>query len=124
VIDPKHPLLQEFTLFFSLFQKNIFTLQLALRVDNTYLRDQFEWDALNATHTPEEYAKLMVKDLKLRAEFAPLIAHSIREQIDDHLKTFGFVNDNGQYFYFLKLCVHFKGQNFEIQPSDCVCEYR
>ena len=37
---------------------------------------------------------MLVQDLELPTEFGPLIAHSMREQIDDYLKTIAHGTDN------------------------------
>lgn len=45
------------------------------------LQDQFEWSLYSQVPTPEDFARQLASDLGLGGEFAPVIAHSIREQI-------------------------------------------
>eukprot|EP00300_Choanocystis_sp_HF-7_P012130 c17761_g1_i1.p1 GENE.c17761_g1_i1~~c17761_g1_i1.p1 ORF type:complete len:193 (+),score=47.33 c17761_g1_i1:220-798(+) len=63
------------------------TIKIALRVGSTLLTDVFEWDCLANTFGPEDYAQRVVRDLGISSEFVPRIAHSMHEQIDDHLKN-------------------------------------
>ncbi|KAJ3203939.1 Chromatin structure remodeling complex protein sfh1, partial [Dinochytrium kinnereticum] len=57
-------------------------IKLDLQIGTLHLRDQFEWP-LYTPHslTPEDFAKQLAADLGVGGEFAPLIAHTIREQV-------------------------------------------
>jgi len=55
-----------------------------VRIGNIVLRDQFEWDINNPHNSPEDFAESLCSDLGLGAEFMLPIAHSIREQINEH----------------------------------------
>lgn len=51
------------------------------------LLDQFEWDILDGSSNPEDFASSFAADLGLAGEFKTAIAHSIREQVDVHLRS-------------------------------------
>lgn len=57
-----------------------------MRIGNIVLRDQFEWDINNPNNSPEDFAESLCSDLGLGAEFMLPVAHSIREQINEHQK--------------------------------------
>ena len=59
-------------------------IQLNVRIGNVVLRDQFEWDINNPHNSPEDFAESLCSDLGLGAEFMLPVAHSIREQINEH----------------------------------------
>jgi hypothetical protein len=59
----------------------VYGISLDLRLNDITLQDQFLWDASNANNSPESFARQMVTDLGLPAEFVTAIAFSIREQI-------------------------------------------
>ena len=60
--------------------ERLIKIKLNITVDAKTLTDQFDWQ-LSDTNSPEEFAQIYVKDMKLEPEFATAIAHSIREQI-------------------------------------------
>ena len=61
-------------------------IRLELQVGRQLLRDKFMWDiSPENTLTPETFAAQMAADLGLPSEFCILIAHSVREQIQQHL---------------------------------------
>jgi hypothetical protein len=64
-------------------QSEVYGISLDLRLNDITLQDQFLWDASNANNSPESFARQMVTDLGLPAEFVTAIAFSIREQIAD-----------------------------------------
>lgn len=51
------------------------------------LIDQFDWDILDESANPEEFSAAFAADLGLAGEFKTAIAHSIREQVDVHLRS-------------------------------------
>eukprot|EP00842_Homolaphlyctis_polyrhiza_P006213 jgi/Hompol1/6593/HPOL_003154-RA len=55
-------------------------IKLNIQVGKMHLRDRFEWD-LASSLSPETFAQLLVRDLRLGGEFVQLIAFSIREQL-------------------------------------------
>jgi hypothetical protein len=59
----------------------VYSISLDLRLNDITLQDQFLWDASNMNNSPESFARQMVADLGLPAEFVIAIAFSIREQI-------------------------------------------
>jgi hypothetical protein len=59
----------------------IYGISLDLRLNDITLQDQFLWDASNVNNSPESFARQMVTDLGLPAEFVTAVAFSIREQI-------------------------------------------
>jgi hypothetical protein len=59
-------------------------IKLDVRLQETVLKDQFEWNILSNVQ-PEYFAQRMCEDIGLQSEFIPLIANSISEQI------FGFI---------------------------------
>jgi hypothetical protein len=62
-------------------QAEVYGISLDLRLNDITLQDQFLWDASNINNSPESFARQMVTDLGLPAEFVTAIAFSIREQI-------------------------------------------
>ncbi|ODV90682.1 hypothetical protein CANCADRAFT_109342 [Tortispora caseinolytica NRRL Y-17796] len=62
-------------------------IKLDITVGNQNLVDQFEWDINNPVNSPEEFAKLMCRELALVAEFETAVAHSIREQCQLYTKS-------------------------------------
>ncbi|ORX79148.1 SNF5-domain-containing protein, partial [Anaeromyces robustus] len=56
-------------------------------IGDQWLKDQFEWDICNRRNNPEEFADKLIEDLGLEPEFKTAIAHSIREQIQAHVKS-------------------------------------
>ena len=59
-------------------------IQINVRIGNIVLRDQFQWDINNPHNSPEDFAESLCADLGLGAEFLLPVAHSIREQINEH----------------------------------------
>ncbi|CAO1627067.1 unnamed protein product [Sympodiomycopsis kandeliae] len=70
-------------------------LRIQIKLDVTVgamnLLDQFEWDILDHKSSPEDFAKTFAADLGLAGEFKSAIAHSIREQVDVHLRSLSLV---------------------------------
>mmetsp|Transcript_14044 Transcript_14044/g.23856 ORF Transcript_14044/g.23856 Transcript_14044/m.23856 type:complete len:132 (+) Transcript_14044:606-1001(+) len=62
-------------------------IQLKIRIGNIVLRDKFEWDINNPQNSPEDFAESLCTDLGLGSDFMLPIAHSIREQINEHQRT-------------------------------------
>jgi hypothetical protein len=62
-------------------KETIVLLKLHLSIGNITLTDQVEWDVVNPTCTPEEFALTLCVDLGLPREFQVAIAHSCREQL-------------------------------------------
>ena len=54
---------------------------------NRALLDQFEWDIANPRNNAEEFAEQLANELGLGGEFRTAIAHSIREQAHNYLKS-------------------------------------
>ncbi|CAG8563426.1 10965_t:CDS:2, partial [Paraglomus brasilianum] len=61
-------------------EDNRVAIQIDVQSGRLYLRDRFEWD-LGSDLTPEAFAKQLAADIGVGGEFAPLIAHNIREQL-------------------------------------------
>jgi SWI/SNF-related matrix-associated actin-dependent regulator of chromatin subfamily B protein 1 len=55
-------------------------IKLNITIGPHTLVDQFEWEINNPMNNPEEFARLMTRDLSLSGEFTTAIAHQIREQ--------------------------------------------
>lgn len=66
-------------------------LRISIKLDITVgvmnLIDQIEWDILDEMASPEAFARAFATDLGLAGEFETAIAHSIREQIDVHIRS-------------------------------------
>jgi len=62
-------------------------IKLDIIIGDQWLKDQFEWDICNRRNNPEEFADKLIEDLGLEPEFKTAIAHSIREQIQAHVKS-------------------------------------
>eukprot|EP00243_Klebsormidium_subtile_P001376 TRINITY_DN12378_c0_g1_i2.p1 TRINITY_DN12378_c0_g1~~TRINITY_DN12378_c0_g1_i2.p1 ORF type:complete len:255 (+),score=62.69 TRINITY_DN12378_c0_g1_i2:415-1179(+) len=62
-------------------------IKLEVRVNNTYIEDQFLWDLNNYDSDPEAFAESLARDLEIDdPEVAPAIALAIREQLYEMLK--------------------------------------
>ncbi|CAA7400161.1 unnamed protein product [Spirodela intermedia] len=62
--------------------EKIVVLKIDLRVNNTVIRDQFQWDLSNLDSDPEEFARTFCRDLNISdPEVGPAIAVAIREQL-------------------------------------------
>jgi hypothetical protein len=59
----------------------LFTLD--VRIGNIQLQDTFEWDALSFESDPEQFSRMLCRELGLGTEFSTAIAHAIREQLQD-----------------------------------------
>lgn len=55
-------------------------IKLNITIGSVTLVDQFEWEINNPINSPEEFARVMARDLSLSGEFTTAIAHCIREQ--------------------------------------------
>lgn len=55
--------------------------RLDFNVGKIHVKDQFVWDVGDPSATPEEFAKVTCKDLKLPSRCIPEIAYQIREQV-------------------------------------------
>lgn len=66
-------------------------LRIPIKLDVTVgamnLVDTLEWDVLNDGASAEAFAKRFAVDLGLAGEFETAVAHSIREQVDVHLRS-------------------------------------
>ncbi|KAI8136906.1 hypothetical protein BJV82DRAFT_526184 [Fennellomyces sp. T-0311] len=62
-------------------------MKLDITVGNRALLDQFEWDIANPRNNAEEFAERLANELGLGGEFRTAIAHSIREQAHNCLKS-------------------------------------
>ncbi|KAJ3369394.1 hypothetical protein GGF31_005301 [Allomyces arbusculus] len=58
-------------------------IKLELDLDGYKLRDLFVWNVREAMVSPEKFAEIMCTDLGLAPKFVPIIAMSIRNQIDE-----------------------------------------
>ncbi|KAJ1850438.1 Chromatin structure remodeling complex protein sfh1, partial [Coemansia sp. RSA 486] len=57
-------------------------LNIEVQVGAHVLRDRIEWDILEPLGSrPEEYARCLCKELGLGGEYAPLVAHRVREEV-------------------------------------------
>ncbi|KAF9150931.1 SWI/SNF chromatin-remodeling complex subunit [Linnemannia schmuckeri] len=60
-------------------------IRLEVEVDGLVLRDTFTWNLHETLITPEHFAEVLCEDMQFPAlQFAPQIAKSIREQIQDY----------------------------------------
>lgn len=66
-------------------------LQLDITVGAMNLVDQFEWDLSDEGSSAEAFADTFAADLGLSGEFKTAIAHSIREQVDVHMRSLALV---------------------------------
>lgn len=55
-------------------------IKLNITIGSVTLVDQFEWEINNPLNSPEDFARVMARDLSLSGEFTTAIAHCIREQ--------------------------------------------
>ncbi|ORX54238.1 SNF5-domain-containing protein [Piromyces finnis] len=62
-------------------------IKLDIIIGKQWLKDKFEWDLCNKRNNPEEFAEKLVEDLGLVPEFKTAVSHSIREQIQAHVKS-------------------------------------
>ncbi|ODV83170.1 hypothetical protein CANARDRAFT_226456 [[Candida] arabinofermentans NRRL YB-2248] len=63
-------------------------LNLNISLDNQLYEDKIEWDLLNTNIKPEEFAKIIVKDMGLSRDFQIAIAYSIYDSIYKLKKEF------------------------------------
>lgn len=54
--------------------------QLDVQIGTLHLTDRIEWD-LSSSLTPELFASVLVRDLSLSSNAAPLIAHALHEEL-------------------------------------------
>lgn len=60
-------------------------IRLEIDVDGLVLRDTFTWNLYESLITPEQFAEVLCEDMQFPTlQFAPQIAKSIREQIQDY----------------------------------------
>jgi len=62
-------------------------IKLDIIIGDQWLKDQFEWDICNKRNSPEDFADKLIEELSLDPEFKTAIAHSIREQVQTHIKA-------------------------------------
>lgn len=62
-------------------------IKLDITVGAMNLVDQFEWDLSDEGTSAETFASVFAADLGLSGEFRTAIAHSIREQVDVHIRS-------------------------------------
>lgn len=58
-------------------------VRLNLRMGRVVLRDQFEWDLNSTENCPESFASHLCIEMGLGTEYAPAIAHAVREQLNN-----------------------------------------
>ncbi|PWN28977.1 SNF5-domain-containing protein, partial [Jaminaea rosea] len=79
------------------------TLRIPIKLDITVgamnLVDQFEWDILDEDASAETFAHTFAADLGLTGEFETAIAHSIREQVDVHLRSLALAGHSFDSLY-------------------------
>ncbi|GAA5922533.1 SWI/SNF chromatin-remodeling complex subunit SNF5 [Sporobolomyces koalae] len=68
------------------------TIKLDVTLDGTQLVDKLEWDISNPRNSPEEFAETYTIELGLTGEFKTAVAHSIREQIDNYVKSLSLLS--------------------------------
>ncbi|KAI9264917.1 hypothetical protein BDA99DRAFT_462505 [Phascolomyces articulosus] len=60
-------------------------IRLEIEIDGYKLRDTFTWNMNETLITPDQFAEIMCEDLQLpTAQFAPLIARGIKDQVEDY----------------------------------------
>ncbi|KAG0208065.1 SWI/SNF chromatin-remodeling complex subunit [Mortierella sp. GBA30] len=60
-------------------------IRLEIELDGLVLRDTFTWNLYESLITPEHFAEVLCEDMQFPAQqFAPHVAKSIREQIQDY----------------------------------------
>ncbi len=59
------------------------TFTLDVRIGHVQLQDTFEWDVLARENDPEQFSRMLCRELGLGTEFTAAIAHAIREQLQD-----------------------------------------
>ncbi|KAG0071711.1 SWI/SNF chromatin-remodeling complex subunit [Podila epicladia] len=60
-------------------------IRLEIDVDGLILRDTFTWNLYESLITPEQFAEVLCEDMQFPAlQFAPQIAKSVREQLQDY----------------------------------------
>lgn len=60
-------------------------VRLEFEIDGYKLRDTFTWSLNETLITPEQFAEVLCEDLQLpSATFVPLVARSIRDQVEDY----------------------------------------
>jgi SWI/SNF-related matrix-associated actin-dependent regulator of chromatin subfamily B member 1 len=60
-------------------KEHIISIKLDLEWNNHYFKDCFQWDLTNPDNVPEEFASVLVNDMKLPMIFNTLIASSIKK---------------------------------------------
>lgn len=58
-------------------------VQLNLRMGRVVLRDQFEWDLNSTENCPESFATQLCVEMGLGTEYAPAVAHAVRDQLNN-----------------------------------------
>ena len=58
-------------------------VQLNLRMGRVVLRDQFEWDLNSTENCPESFATQLCTEMGLGTEYAPAVAHAVRDQLNN-----------------------------------------
>lgn len=66
-------------------------IKLDITLDTLNLTDTIEWDLSDAANSPEDFAHSLCHDLGLPGEFVTAVAHSIREQVEAHIKSLSLV---------------------------------
>lgn len=67
-------------------------VKLDITLDTLNLTDTIEWDLSDPHNNPENFAETLCVDLGLPGEFITAVAHSIREQVEAHIKSLSLVS--------------------------------
>jgi len=95
-------------------------IKLDIRFGDIVVNDQFEWDINNTNNDPEDFSINLCADLGLGSEFILPIAHSIKEQILEHQKT--FMNEKRVYLQMLYNNFNKNSQKKPIEPNTLIRE--
>ncbi|KIO33189.1 hypothetical protein M407DRAFT_52328, partial [Tulasnella calospora MUT 4182] len=63
-------------------------------IGSRHLTDQFEWDIMETTNSPELFADSYASELGLGGEFKSAIAHDIREQVNMYQRALVAIGHN------------------------------
>lgn len=66
-------------------------IKIDVTLDSLNLTDTVEWDISDPYNDPEAFAQTLCNDLGLPGEFITAVAHSIREQVEAHVKSLSLV---------------------------------
>lgn len=67
-------------------------IKLDITLNTLNLTDTVEWDLSDPANNPEDFAQTLCYDLGLPGEFVTAVAHSVREQVEAHIKSLSLIS--------------------------------